>query len=167
MADILTKMTIKTLGGNPKLASKTDDEAPKKIFLCRVLGTATGIKVADRDGEAVFGLTGQFEGHTAKGEVFSSGVLYLPSGIQDLIQSPLENALNEDKSASVQFALDIYAISASNKAGYSFSAETLTAPETDPFAALRDKISKPLPGSTAAPQIEAPKTDEEKAPKGK
>lgn len=151
MSKILPKMSIKTLGANPKAASvNLEKEKAKRVPMVRIMGIARGIKAAvGNDGDPVFGLTGQFEGvNIETGETAQSGVLYLPSGIQELIQDPLESAINAgDKTAAVQFAVDLYAVSATNKAGYSFEADNLAAPEReDPFAALRTALEgKKLP----------------------
>lgn len=158
MSKILPKMSIKTLGANPKSAVVNFEkgEPAKKVPLVRIMGVARNIKAAvGNDGDPVFGLTGQFEGvDIATGEVAQSGVLYLPSGIQELIQEPLEAAIAEgDKTAAVTFALDIFAVSATNKAGYSFEADNLASPEReDPFAALRAEIK-----DKSLPKLPAPK----------
>ena len=143
MSKILPKMSVKTLGSNPKAAATLKDG--ERLHLIRVLGVASGIKAAvDTRGEPVFGLTGQFEGtNVATGENAQSGVLYLPGGIQELLQGPLEQAIADDKNARIQFAFDIYAVKASNPAGYSFEAENLVDVEReDPFAAMRADLPK-------------------------
>lgn len=146
MSKILPKMSVKTLGANPKKAAAGDN---LRIPLIRVLGVASGIKAAtDARGDPVFGLTGQFEGTNIEtGETAQSGVLYLPGGIQELLQGPLETAIADDKNARIQFAYDIFAVSASNPAGYSFEAENLIEVEReDPFAAMRAELAtKSLP----------------------
>ncbi len=158
MSKILPKMSIKTLGANPKSAAVGANEAAKKVPMVRIMGIARGIKTAiGNNGDTVFGLTGQFEGvNIATGEVAQSGVLYLPSGIQELIQEPLEGIIAEDKNAAVTFAFDIFAVSATNPAGYSFEAELHGQPDReDPFAALRQTLSDaPLP---KLPAPKAPK----------
>lgn len=147
--NLLPKLSIKTLGANPKEATVAEGEPNKSVFMCRIMGIARGIKAAvGQDGDPVFGLTGQFEGQNAKGASYSSGVCYLPSGIQELIQDPLEAAINAgDKTAAITFTMDLFAVTATNKAGYSFRAELLSdAEREDPFKALRAAAaSKPLP----------------------
>lgn len=146
--NLIPKLSIKTLGCNPKQATTAEGEPSKKVFMCRIMGIARNVKGAvGQDGDPVFGLTGQFEGTNNKNETYSSGVCYLPSGIQEMIQDPLEALIAQDKSAAITFTMDLFAVTATNKAGYSFSAELISdAQREDPFAALRQNAArKPLP----------------------
>ncbi len=163
---ILPKMSIKTLGANGAIVLVTKAKTP----LCRIKGIARGIKVANgNDGTPVFGMTGQFIGlNIATGEVFDSGVIYLPAGINEMFLTPLEAALAEDAKASVRFALDLFAVPSTNKAGYSFEAASLIEASTiDPFAEMSaeaDKVELPtmpkLPGADAVEAAKAEKAAE-------
>ncbi len=156
--NILPKMSIKTLGGNPNLAAKGENEPAKRVLMCRVFGEARGIKAATgNNGDPVFGLTGQFTGiNAADGKEYQSGVLYLPSGVQELIQDTLEKEINDGNAkAVVEFALDLFAVSATNKAGYSFAAESPIPPtKSDAQARLAAAFKTPMP--KPAPAIAAP-----------
>lgn len=175
---VLGKLTIASMNTRPKRAHK--DVNNIKTPLCRIMGTATGLKAAlDTKGETVFGLTGQFLGinvdqaaahakdpkeNPDDGE-YTSGVCYLPGGIQELIQTPLEALLNsEDKvtanNASLEFAMDLFAVPATNAAGYSFEGALLgQMGQADPFAAIKAKV-----GDTKLPALPSP-ADIEKAQK--
>lgn len=157
--EFVAKLSVKTMGCNAKLATVGEGEAAKRIPMIRIMGIAGGIKVAEgQDGDPVFGLTGQFEGvNIANGKVYRSGVCYLPAGIQELIQDPLEQEIDDaagGKSTGeggveivrakravqpIRFAFDIFAVTATNKAGYSFAATEVGSNPTrvDPFAEMR------------------------------
>jgi hypothetical protein len=146
--NLVPKLSIKTLGCNPKEATVAEGQPAKRVFMCRIMGIARNVKGAvGQDGDPVFGLTGQFEGTNNKGVTMSSGVCYLPSGIQEMIQDPLEALIATDKTAAITFTMDLFAVTAGNKAGYSFAAELISdAQREDPFAALRASAAhKPLP----------------------
>lgn len=157
---ILPKLSLKTVGCNAALAKRDGDEGPaKRLLQARFWGTASGVKAAvGQDGDAVFGLTGNFRAmNMTTSKVYQSGILYLPSGIQDLIQDAVETAMSEgDKKPNVEFAIEIYAVTASNKAGYSFAAETPMAPAINPaMDRLGNMFGEVKP---AAPAIAAPTT---------
>jgi len=166
---ILPKMSIKTLGANGAVVLVTKTKTP----LVRIKGIARGIKVANgNDGSPVFGMTGQFIGlNIADGTEFESGVLYLPGGINEMFLSPLEAALNEDKSATIKFALDLFAVPATNKAGYSFEAASLiAATNVDPFAEMSaeaDKTAIPaMPKLPGAADVEKAKEERQAVVEG-
>lgn len=167
--EVLGKLSIATMNCKPKRAHKDVDNI--KTPLARIMGTASGLKSAvDQRGEPVFGLTGSFlginiaeglqagqDGKDADFGQYRSGVLYLPGGIQELIQAPLEKALNDpDKavanSAAIEFAMDLFAIPANNPAGYSFVATLLgEAAQADPFANIRQRV-----GDAKLPALPSP-----------
>lgn len=167
--EVLGKLTIATMGCKAKLAAS--DANNIKTPLARIMGVARNLKAAiDTNGEPVFGLTGQFLGinvaqslDAGKGDKpedygqYTSGVLYLPGGIQELIQSPLEALLNDkDKevanSAAIEFALDLFAVPATNKSKYSFTATLLgDARKADPFAAIKAQV-----GDAKLPALPSP-----------
>lgn len=172
--EALGKLSIATMGTRPKRAAADNIKTP----LCRVMGTARGLKSAiDTNGDPTFGLTGSFLGinvaqallagkennPTDYGQ-YTSGVLYLPGGIQELIQSPLEALLSDaDKAkadaAAIEFALDLFAVPSTNKAGYSFTATLLgEAAQSDPFAAIKARVGEvKLPALPSPAEIETQK----------
>ena len=117
-ANILTKMTLKGMGCKPAQAASDG----KRVPLARIYGYAAGVKAKeDSTGNVHQAIIGQFEGvNLNTGEVFRSGVLYLPGGIHELLAKPAA-----ENNANVQFALEIHAIPAGNPIGYSYSAKSL------------------------------------------
>lgn len=142
---ILSKLTIATMGCNSGQAKVDQKEVP----VARFVGRARGIKEAKgKDGEAVFALSGSFEGtNLQNGRTFASGTLYLPGGVQDLILASLDAALDADATASLDFAFDVYSFPAPNAAGYSYrTIDLFPATRVDPLAELKSALeAKPLP----------------------
>lgn len=165
-------MTIATLGCKPKLVTVLDDKQLAaingRVFLARIMGTARGLKLAtDTSGNPVFGLTGQFLAmvrDTGGGpdKEFQSGVLYLPGGLQEMVQSPLEAGIDGgDKATAISFALDLFAVKAPNKAGYSFAADLKgDAAQADPFAAMRARFEGEAAKLPALPNLAPAQTAE-------
>lgn len=125
---IVPKITVATMGCNPSQA-KADD---KKVLVARVAGKASGLKhTVGKDGDPTTGVTGEFFGVNAqKGTQFQSGVLYLPSGIIELLIDAVvgEGELDaNDKPIfnRIEFAFEIFAVPAKNPIGYSYQAKTL------------------------------------------
>lgn len=81
----------------------------------------------------------------------TAGRCYLPGGIQDMIEGAYAQAVESDAKATVQFAVDLFAIPSTNKAGYSFDADMLIeASEVDPLDALMTAAAaKALPAPEA------------------
>lgn len=157
-----------------------------RVLLGRFAGIATDIKqlVNAETGDIQTGLKGSFRALATKpgtdgdanakppvpavasepgGEEVTSGVCYLPQGIQAMIEGALTEAKATDKNASVRFVLDLFAIPATNKAGYSFDADMVQEAATnDPLAdmlAQADGIKalpKPDGGTVAPEKDEAP-----------
>ena len=144
--NLVSKLSIKTMGCKPERAKSED----KSIPLYRVIGIATGVKqVKDVRGEMIFGATGNFEGvNLETGEVYQSGVLYLPGGAHELLIS----ALQSEDAESVEFALEVSAEPAKNPIGYSYKARMLEKPKmADPLIELRKHLAgvKALPAPKA------------------
>src|SRR5690606_33315883 len=117
------------------------------------------------DGDPTTGLTGQFEGTNLEtGEIYQSGVCYLPSGILELVAASLVADAALDKAnrtnPTVRFAFLISAVPAKNPIGYSYSIEQLVEPEQDdPLADMR----KALIGHKSLPELPAPAAESEPA----
>lgn len=136
-----------------------------KVRLGRFVGIVAGLRqTVDADtGDIQTGLKGNFRGISTKEAdgkpiVVTSGVCYLPAGIQDMVEGALATAREADGKATVQFAIDLFGIAATNKAGYSFMADNIVAPATaDPLALLLEQAA----GNSAlpAPEGEAPTGD--------
>lgn len=117
-ASILTKMTLKGMGCRPQRAAAEE----KRVPLARIYGYASGIKAKeDASGNIHQAIVGQFEGiNLETGEVYRSGILFLPAGIHDLLAKPAS-----EQGANVQFGLEIHSIPATNAIGYSYMAKSL------------------------------------------
>jgi hypothetical protein len=180
MARLSGKLTAKALGWDRIAIGGETKKVPQdggRVHLGRFVGIATGLKqTVDNDtGDIQTGLKGQFRGlstRTDKGEivepgkglVVTAGVCYLPGGIQEMIEGALAAAQETDPRATVQFAIDLFAIPATNKAGYSFDADNLVeTAEADPLDALLTAAN------TSAAALPAPEAESEQpeAAKGK
>lgn len=120
----------------------------KAVTVCTIYGIATGIKtVIDKNkDETYYALSGQFEAeYPATRTLFRSGVLYLPSGIHQTVESAVKTLENEGD--QVNFAFEMRAVPAENPQGYSWEAKPLLRPATtDPLIQLREQIGqKSLP----------------------
>ena len=146
----LPKLTVATLGTVPARAKAEK----KRVHLARIIGVATGTKLkTDQAGEPIVAVIGQFEGTNVEtGQVAQSATLYLPGGIQEVIEAAVDS--REDKNAAVPFALDIFAKPDNNKAGYTYDVEFIQKPagRVDPLEALRNATAeaKALPKPAAA-----------------
>lgn len=148
--NIISKLSVKTMGCNPALGKEG------RVHIARIFGVASGIKTAKgQNGDPVMGLTGDFRGQRPDkpGDTWQSGVLYLPSGINELVLDAVDTG-EVDKNdkpiyAEVQFAFDIFAKPASNPAGYQYEASpVIDAKETDKMAELAAQLP-PMPGAPA------------------
>lgn len=185
MARLSGKLTAKALGWDRIAIGSETKKVPAengRVHLGRIVGIASGLKqTVDNDsGDIQTGLKGQFRGvstRNEKGEIvgvaggvtITAGVCYLPGGIQEMIEGALAAAQETDPRATVQFAIDLFAIPATNKAGYSFDAENLVeAAESDPLDALLTSAATiaaaalPAPAETPA-ETSAPEKVERKA----
>ena len=146
--ELVGKLTPKALGWDRNNIGTEVAKVPAaggQVLLGRIAGIVSGLResVNGDTGDIMTGLKGNFRGISSNTELkpVTSGVCYLPGGIQDMIEGALASAQDEtnggSKKATVNFAIDLYAIPATNKAGYSFKAENLVeASATDPLAAL-------------------------------
>lgn len=157
MARISGKLTARTLGWDrTEIGSRTKNLPDNgRVNLGRVVGIVSGIheQINDETGEVQTGLKGQFRGvstlnvmkdtgkkdkdgapimaDTGKPIEVTAGRCYLPSGLQDMIEGTYRSAVENDPKATVSFAIDLYAMKATNKAGYTFDGETLVEAEAD------------------------------------
>ena len=161
-ANYRSKLTMRTIEASPERA-KTHKQ---RVAVAEFYGIADGIKLVDDPaGDQTFtALTGNFEAvNTFTGEIWRSGVLYLPGGFHEMIVAML-NQITEDKDrskfdkAQVQFALAIDAVPADNPAGYSYVAKNLLpVAKADALSAIRNMMiaSKKEMGLLPAPSAEA------------
>lgn len=179
-ATILKKMSVKTLKCEPKDArdskyrpgSVNSDGTPnalagKKVPLCVVYGRASGVRNGENrvTGDVWTAITGTFEGVCIQegadfptGEVFTSGVLFLPAVIHDMIVGALDSA---GDGGSVKFAVKILAgYDDASPVGYRYYAQNLEeAKATDDLADLRNVVQPNVRanlGPVSVPQIAPP-----------
>ncbi len=197
MTRISGKLTAKALGWDRNAIGTAVKKVPQdggRVFLARIGGIVSGMHqtVNDDTGEVQTGLKGSFRGLSSVTEaksaddatqvpiIVTAGRCYLPGGLQEMVEAAYAQATATDAKATVNFALDLYAIPATNKAGYSYDGDTVTeATESDPLDMLMAgaAANKPMPGlpALAAPEPEAeapadpaPEPEAEApAPKGK
>lgn len=155
MARISGKLTPKALGWDRNRIGTEVAKVPQdggRVELGTIVGIASGLRqtINNDTGEIQTGLKGQFRGVSTLGDdtgkeigpknaqrVVTAGVCYVPGGIQSMIEGALAQAQEKDEKATVQFGLKLFAIPATNKAGYSFDAETLLkTEEADPLDTL-------------------------------
>ena len=173
MARISGKLTAKSLGWDRNAIGVAVAKVPAdggRVFVGRIAGEVTGLHqtMNDETGEVQTGLKGNFRGisslfekddkgvETANRITMTAGRCYLPGGIQDMIEGAYASAIKDDEKATVMFTVDLYAIPATNKAGYGYDADTVTAASTvDPLDALLESAAaiKALPGTAPAPAL--------------
>jgi hypothetical protein len=124
----VSKLTVATIHCNPAKVVKAGEATP----IAHIFGKASAIKiVSDKlTGQAYEALQGQFEAHNLEtGEVFNSGVLYLPAGIHDVVLSQVKGLQNETD--SIGFAMELCVVVASNPRGYSYEARDVMPPKLE------------------------------------
>lgn len=159
--NVISKMSVKALGCNPRAVAAKPEGDNTPVRLCQIYGTADGIKTGESAAGVWTCLTGNFEGRNIDtGAIFKSGKLFLPGGIQEIVENGLKGTEGKED-AVVQFALEIRAVKASNPIGYSYQAVPLVQPAAaDPLQMLRDAVAKYMPPAPSAPkEIEAPKPE--------
>lgn len=159
MATIVQKLSAKSLGWDRSEIGVAIKDG--KTLLGRIAGIVDGLKqsINSETQEVQSGLKGNFRGISTKADKdgviieVTSGVCYLPAGVQAMIEGSLAQAKEADHKATINFAIDLYAIPETNKAGYSFVADSLVeATETDPLASLLSQADgvKALPAPAKA-----------------
>lgn len=148
-SSFVSKLSIKALGCDPRLAKGVNAQV-----LCRIFGMAQGLKHGEdkNSGNLWTALQGSFEGINAQedsddfGKVLRSGKLFLPAGIQDVVEGAvrqIENSAGGAETAAVTFALEIRSVKAANPIGYSYEARSLTPTvKTDPLTEMRNMIEQ-------------------------
>ena len=151
----VSKLTVGRLG-NPKKVGAMDGETATH-HVCDIYGIIRGTKGKTLpNGDPSVALIGDFEGHGEEGTL-SSGVLYMPSGIQEQMVAAFEGQGENPK--PVKFALAIFTKKAKNPAGYEYLAKRLVKEEADdPLASIRAAMAEKKPA------LEKPKAEAETKP---
>lgn len=172
------KMSLTKLGCIPSEAKESDNP----VRLCVIFGQANGLKQGEdkQRGRIWTALKGRFEGVNLKtGGRFTAGLLFLPDGIQDSIESAVSQISAEgNEGMSVKFGLELRSVKSTNPAGYSYQALNVMPMESgDELSPLRQAIldnmkAKNLLNALGAKTIEtfaavaeAPKVPKLEAPK--
>ena len=167
------KLTAKSLGWDRNRIGTEVAKVPAdggRVLLGTIVGICSGLRqtVNGDTGEIQNGLKGQFRGVSSLGDdtgkeigtgnparSVTAGVCYLPGGIQEMIEGVLASAVEKDAKATVNFGLKLFAIPATNKAGYTFDADNLIeAQEADPLSTLLASAA-----AVEAPALPAPETE--------
>lgn len=101
-----------------------------------IIGTANGVAARKLpNGEDSIAITGKFEGVNADtGEVFRSGVMFFPTGIQEYVLK----ALDDNADAEVHFAVELATKPSKSPAGYQWEVRPIVDLSlADPMSALR------------------------------
>jgi hypothetical protein len=170
--ELVGKLSPKAIGWDRNRIGTEVAKVPAdggKVLLGRIVGMISGLKqtVNNETGDIQTGLKGNFRGISSVDGLaaVTSGVCYLPGGIQEMLEGALASAKENDAKATVTFAIDLFAIPATNKAGYSFKAENIVEAEaSDPLAMLLEQANAVKP-PVGLPALEAPKESEPEAEK--
>jgi hypothetical protein len=168
-ASILPKITVKDVGADPKsiFGVSEDGDMKARSPLMRVYGVAQRIKdkkltnTVTGEVNTYEALSGEFRAVNLKsGSRFQSGLLYLPEGIHDLIANPLKSARENNETAEVTFAMDIYSRRTTSAAGYGYGAVVLGEPTVpDEIAVIERAIEQTPGGAPALPNPDADTTN--------
>lgn len=183
--ELVGKLTAKTLGwARPALQTATEHNT-QPVKLGTIVGIVSGLKqnVNEETGDITSGLKGNFRGVSTKnvmkdtgnkdangapvfedtGEPIrvTSGVCYLPGGIQEMLEGALAKAKEKDAKATISFGIDLYTVKDTNKAGYTFKAITrVETTESDPLDLLLEQATTAAAAALPAPDAVAPAAGE-------
>lgn len=149
----VSKLTVSRLG-NPKKVQAMDGEGAV-YHVCDIFGIIRGTKPkALPNGDMSEALIGDFEGHNSEtGAPFSSGVLYLPAGIQEQAVNAYKG--QGENAKPMKFGIAIFTKKSTNLAGYEYLAKKLIKEEAaDPLSEMRNIV---VAGRLAPKQVEGPK----------
>jgi hypothetical protein len=132
---IISKLSVATVNAKPTTIGVPEHG---QVRLARFGGIARDLIVKENKATGDFseGLAGDFIGINLKtGQEFRSGILYLPSGIQEAIASELRDKTVQHE---IEFFVELRAQKAANPIGYSYVAVPVYKPEAvDPLAKFR------------------------------
>lgn len=161
-ASYVSKLSIKALGCDPRLP-----QGGTSKVLCRIYGMGKGLKHGEdkTTGNLWTALQGEFEGVNTEqgnedfGKTVRSGKLFLPAGIQDMIEGAIreiENSKDGATEPNVMFGLEIRSVKAANRIGYSYEAKNLLPPkQQDPLGSMREVIEAKAGAIKALPAPKA------------
>ena len=118
----IAKLTVKTGGDPRKVASMPGG----RMWLCDLFGRGLSLqtKTDKRTDNTWTAIQGKFEAfYPETGKTYQSGKLFLPGGIQEVIEAAVMQLPQDDQMASIDFAFRIFAVKATNPIGYTYEAE--------------------------------------------
>jgi len=148
-ASIISKITMASIRCNP--GAVKNEGAPNPLPLARIYGAVNEVKPKPDKvtGQVYISFVGTFEAiNLQSGEVYKSGVMYLPAGISEQFEKAIDAQKDKagDDNVSMEFAFEIGSIPSKNPAGYSYQARALrSAAAIDPLKELREGMLKALP----------------------
>lgn len=149
---MVAKLNHKTNGIAPQLLLAQPENVSKlKVNVIAGIVKAVKMKENKETGEVFEQLVGDFRAiNPDTGESTASAVLYLPTGIHEMVADPVKEGAKD-----LEFAINIYAVRAKNAAGYSWEAELLSEVKT---TSPVDKLLESLVATKrlALPQLAAP-----------
>lgn len=148
--EIKRKLTPKTIMG--KIKRPEEGANPSSLYV--IMGQCDGVATGSGDYGDWVGFTGQFEAvRSHDGSRLIGSVAYVPKAFEALLYAAVKNAQQEDKTAKVEFAVEIGIQPSTAAIGYEYWVKNLvkTIERADPLAALRAKVM------TAVPKLAAPK----------
>jgi hypothetical protein len=164
----MKKITISGIGCNPGAAKNSAEPVPCMLVWGIASGTHSEPWDKNMPDRGVWTcLVGEFQAVNLQSptkDLYESAWLFLPQGLQDVIQVPLEKLLKEEakeglSGGSIVFGLEFQAVSAKNPSGYSWRAINRRPMEKQdsPMSRLRLEVE----GSLKA--LPAPAPEEKKA----
>lgn len=154
----VTKMSVKGIGCEPGVRQADG----KPTVLCHIFGRANGIKMGeDASGNIWQALKGSFAAIDLQhgGAEYRSGKLFLPPGIHETIEQGVLAFGENPNNLTIDFALEIRSVKATNPIGYSYQAVNLMPPTTsDELSEIRKAViaARPAsPAAIAAPNVES------------
>lgn len=153
-----------------------DAQAP--VFVGRILGTASAVRVGATQFGKYHAFVGNFRGIDESGEVYIAPEAFIPGGYDGLILDGMGARLNEkatgwDAENTVTFAFDVFASKSKGELGYQYSLSP-AGDFVDPMAEAMAKLA-PMPTRAALPApvqetlalTDAAPSVEPETPKGK
>lgn len=169
----VTTLNLKSMDCDPRacFAHKTVENPRGITPLAKIFGSAISLKYGEnrRDSTLWTALSGDFTGvNLVTGKMYNSGKLFLPPGIQDIveksvveIQRLIEQKRVVEGAMAVDFAFQINTKTADNPIGYTYEAVNLMPPTQRTVRnPLRDWVLKgiPMPQEEPVKQLTAPQT---------
>lgn len=162
---LISKISVKTVAGAQTKELARVEAGWKRAELVEVVGIADGTKTGVTDNGSWVAATGQFQAiNVSTGEVFRSGVLFLPNAAQNMVNAKLAAS-----KGPVEIGFAIAAIEEPESfTGYVFDCTPLMEMEADdPLARLTKKaggklakaVAKPAPKAEPAPEKTTGKKD--------